>query len=119
MERADDRAHRDIMTRLWKPVFFVALLAATWGMLTPRPPVPVGPAGVDKLEHTALFAALALLAGLAYREKPRWAIVAALVIYGACIEIAQTRTGRSGEILDLVADAAGSLAVYALPHRAR
>ena len=104
--------------RAWKLAFYAALLAATWGLLTPSPPaIGEGIPFVDKLQHVVLFAALALLGTRAYADRPRWGIVAALVFYGACIEIAQLRSGRSFELLDILADAVGALAVYLAPRR--
>lgn len=104
--------------RAWKLSFFGALLAATWVFLTPIAP-SVGPAFrfADKLQHLVLFAILALFGSRAYVDRPRWGLVAALVFYGACIEIAQLRSGRSFEVLDIVADAIGSLAVFLAPRR--
>lgn len=102
--------------RAWKLVFFAALLSATALFLRPVAPA-VGPGipFVDKLQHAAIFAVLALLGGRAYGDRPRWGVVAALVVYGACIEVAQARVGRSFEILDILADGAGALAAFLLP----
>lgn len=96
--------------RAWKLALFAALLAVTWLFLTPSPPEPPGPdlALMDKLQHALLFAGLALLAVRAYPDRPRWGIAAALVVYGVCIEIAQPRTGRAFDLLDILADAVGT-----------
>lgn len=100
---------------VWKAIAAAALLGATVALLDPRGGI-VGPSFpfADKLQHVALFAALALLAAFAWRDKPRWGIFAALVLYGAAIEVAQAHTGRSGEALDLLADALGASVVFAL-----
>lgn len=99
--------------RIWKLLFFAALLGVTWLFLTPSPPKPGADLPLaDKLYHVVLFAGLALLAGRAYTDKPRWGIFAALVVYGLCIELGQWRTGRSPEALDVLADAVGALAVH-------
>lgn len=104
--------------RAWKGALLLALSATTWLLLTPSPPeVGGGLPYVDKLEHLALFAALALLAARAYADRPRWGVFAALVFYGACIEIAQPRTGRDFELFDLVADALGAAVVFLLQQR--
>ena len=87
------------------------LLDTSGGVVWPSFPL------ADKVQHVVLFAALALLAALAWRDKPRWGIFAALVVYGAAIELAQSRTGRSGELLDLAADALGAAAVFLLSRR--
>ena len=104
--------------RAWQAAFFVALLGATWALLAPEPPavgerVPF----LDKLLHVLLFAVLALMAAKAYPDKPRWGIAAALVFYGVCVEIAQPRTGRAFEILDILADALGAAAVFLVQQR--
>lgn len=106
-------------TRLWKVAFSGTFLVATWVLLMPDAPgAPgLGAPGVDKLYHAALFALLAALASFAYADKPRWAIFASLVFYGVCIEIAQSRTGRSAEGLDIVADILGALVAFAFPKR--
>lgn len=111
------------MTRVpgifWKGALFAALLAATWLFLTPAPPAP--PPAVpylDKLAHLGVFAALALLAARAYPTHPRAGVFAALLLYGLAIEVAQPRTGRAFELLDLAADALGAAAVWLAPRRA-
>lgn len=108
--------------RAWLVGFYAMLLAVTGVLLAPLPPagaevedIP----GVDKLTHAVLFAGLALVAGRAYRDRPRWGIFAALVFYGGCIEIAQGRTGRTPELLDLLADAVGAAAVFLSPREPR
>lgn len=103
--------------RAWRGAFFAVLLAATWLLLRPSAGGPDPFPGWDKLAHALLFAGLALLAARAYRGHPRWGVFAALAVYGACVEIAQLRVGRSGEVLDLAADAVGAAAVFLLPAR--
>lgn len=103
--------------RAWKIAFFVALLAVTWLLLTPRPPGPDLFEGADKLVHLALFAGLGVLALRAYADRPRWGIFVALVVYGGCIEVAQLRTGRAAEWLDLAADVVGASIVWLAPRR--
>lgn len=103
---------------VWKGIAALALLAATLVLLDPRggalgPSFPFD----DKVQHVALFALLAMLAALAYQDKPRWGIFLALVLYGAAVELAQARTGRSPELLDLVADALGAAVVFLLRRR--
>ena len=103
----------------WRGALVVALLAVTWLLLAPSP-AAVGPAVpyADKLQHVVLFAGLGLLAARAYDRHPRWALACAVVLYGACIELAQLGTTRSFELLDIAADGVGALAVFLVPRRA-
>ena len=99
--------------RAWKGALFVGLLGATWIFLAPDVPTAAG--GIpfmDKLAHVGIFATLALVGARAYAEKPRWGIAAALLFYGVCIEIAQPRTGRAFDLLDIAADAVGCAAIF-------
>lgn len=102
--------------RLWKAALFVALLAATWLLLsTAGPDADVFP-HADKLLHALLFAGLAIPARYAYPANPAWGIAAALLLYGIAIEVAQARVpGRSSDALDVLADAVGASAVFLLP----
>lgn len=103
-------------TRAWKVAFFAALLALTWALLTPEPPGPDAAPfpHADKLQHAIAFALVGLLAARAYEDRPRWGVFAALVFYGACIEVAQREVGRTFDLLDLAADGLGALAVHAV-----
>lgn len=70
-----------------------------------------GLGNLDKLMHGAAFFALALTAALAQRPSPRntWRLTAALLAYGALIEVAQRWIpGRDASGLDLLADAVGT-----------
>lgn len=96
--------------------FRVLLLAALvfigWQSLTPNP-VPLPAAGGDKLAHLFGFLGLALLADLAWPDRPiGWRALALLATYGAGIEIAQAYVpNRTTSVADLVADL-GGLALY-------
>nr|WP_309502450.1 VanZ family protein [uncultured Roseovarius sp.] len=63
----------------------------------------------DKLQHFVAFSVLALPLSLAY---PRYflGVFIAAVAYGGLIEVIQPHVGRSAEMLDVLADAAGALA---------
>ena len=98
--------------------FLLALAAATALFLAPSVPSPEGVPLFDKAGHFAILAALALLGAHAYRERPRWTVVAGLILYAAAIEIVQPLTGRSADPWDVVAGAVGALAAFALPRRA-
>ena len=87
--------------------FAVAALISLAVLFAPADDVPFAPAGVDKLVHASLFAALALTG--------RWAgigrvvLVPALVFYGAASEVIQAAIGRDAAVGDWLADLAGIL----------
>lgn len=94
---------------------FLLVVAVSLAVLfIPASGVPTAPAGVDKLVHAALFAALAVTG--------RWAglgaglLAAALVGYAAASELIQglTPLARSASAADWFADAAGILVGLAL-----
>ena len=84
-------------------------------------PDPGGPdsdlPGADKLVHLLLFALLA--AAARWRLGGRPAVLAAVLAYAALSEVVQGvwLPGRSGDLLDLLADAAGALVGSALAAR--
>lgn len=99
----------------WRVAFVVALVAATALFLAPldAPEADVAGFPSDKVGHVATFVALALLARRAHASRPLL-IFAALVAYGALVELAQgALPWRRAEAWDLVADAAGALAAFA------
>lgn len=79
------------------------------------PPAPHLPdTGWDKTNHALAFAVLALLGLLAY-EGRTLRVLAALLAFGALIEVLQSLTGyRSAEWLDLLADGVGLAAGWPL-----
>jgi hypothetical protein len=87
--------------------FAVAALISLAVLFAPADDVPSAPAGVDKLVHASLFAALALTG--------RWAgirrvvLVPGLVLYGAASEVIQGAIGRDAAVGDWLADVAGIL----------
>ena len=96
--------------RAWRAAFW--LLAAAVGLLALMPAPPdAASLGWDKLNHLAAFAALAACAVLGWRQAPplrRVLLLAALLVYGAAIELLQTQVpNRSAEWADLLADALG------------
>ena len=101
--RAAMRAH----SPLSRGAFAVAVLVSLAVLFAPADDVPFAPAGVDKLVHGSLFAALALTG--------RWAGVArvvlapTLVLYGAASEVLQGLIGRDAAVGDWVADVVGVL----------
>ncbi|MBJ7452715.1 MAG: VanZ family protein [Blastococcus sp.] len=94
---------------LARGVFAVVVLISLAVLFAPASDVPSAPAGVDKVVHLALFAALA--------ASGRWAGVAArplavlLLGYAAVSEVVQglPALGRSMSPADWVADAVGVL----------
>ena len=77
--------------------------------LTPGPSAPPRLLGLDKVEHFAAFAVLAILARGAWPDIRAWGIGIALLLYGSVIEIAQASPVlmRSASAADLVADLLG------------
>jgi hypothetical protein len=106
-------------------VYWVALAVGThW----PRITLPFdGAGGIDKVLHFSAFAGLAFLLALAVRQwRPLGLLqylllAAALLIYGAIDEATQLLVpGRSCELADWLADAAGAvagLATFAVAER--
>ena len=94
---------------LWLAVGLAGVAAVGYVSLVPLPPGGPDVPQLDKIEHVAAYGALGLwFAALrpGWRWRGGWG--AALVAYGALIEVAQGMTGyRTAEIADLAADAAG------------
>jgi hypothetical protein len=92
---------------LSRGAFAVAVLVSLAVLFAPADDVPFAPAGVDKLVHGALFAALALTG--------RWAgigrtvLAPVLVLYAAVSEVLQGMIGRDAAVGDWVADVVGLL----------
>ncbi len=119
--RALIRRHAWLLAALWA----VAVLALT---LMPASDVPAWPwaeqVQLDKFIHAFLFGMQSLLLGVALAGLGSWrsrigplALGAVLAIaYGGVIELLQEGmcAGRHGDVLDLLADAAGALLGYGL-----
>lgn len=94
-------------------LFWLVLAAVTWLALAPIT-TPMPDTGWDKANHALAFA---VLAGLGRPCWPRagWKLAAALLAYGIAIEVAQSFTPtRTGDPLDVLADAAGLAIAWAL-----
>ncbi len=90
-----------------KKAAFWALLAAVTIMSLVPATVPLPSTGWDKANHALAFAVLGFL-GMKCWPTRCVQVLAALLVYGGCIEVAQGLTEtRVGEWLDLLADAAG------------
>ncbi|MDT0277158.1 VanZ family protein [Blastococcus goldschmidtiae] len=100
--------------KLARAAFAMALLASLAVLFAPASDVPSAPAGVDKVVHLALFAALA--------SSGRWAgvgsrvLVPLLLVYAAVSEVVQglPALNRSMSVADWIADAIGVLLGLAL-----
>jgi hypothetical protein len=103
---------------LARGVFAVVVLVSLAVLFAPASDVPSAPAGVDKVVHLALFAALAV--------SGRWAgvglrVLATLLLsYAAVSEVVQglSALNRSMSAADWIADAVGVLLGLALWERA-
>lgn len=109
--------------RLWRAALVAALVGASFFLLSPASAdggdVVVFPFA-DKVGHFATFAVLGILARRAYPEQPAWGIWAALAFYGGAVELAQRDIpGRSMDVFDWLADAAGAAVVFAIRLSAR
>ena len=89
--------------------------------LLPKAPNPISRIPyADKLEHIAAYILLAFLLTLniaAKMKRKLYTILSAAaicILYGAIIEFLQQYTGRSAELLDLIADLVGAGAGAAL-----
>jgi VanZ family protein len=94
----------------WFRVTAFWLSALTVGVLSITPVENLPPQALDvwdKAQHAAGFLVLSLLGFLAHpRHLAR--VTVGLLIYGMCIEVAQSATGwRHGDLADWLADACG------------
>lgn len=90
-----------------RAAFWACLLAVVVLSLLPGERLPAVFAWWDKAQHALGFALLTGLGLLAY-GRARWRLPAGLLLLGALIELAQGASGwRTGDWLDLLADAVG------------
>jgi hypothetical protein len=92
---------------LSRGAFAVAVLVSLAVLFAPAGDVPYAPAGVDKIVHASLFAALALTGRWA--GVSRVVLAPALVLYAAGSEVVQGMIGRDAAVGDWVADVVGLL----------
>lgn len=103
--------------RRWALWAFWACVAAVLFLALASPNAHLPTTGWDKANHALAFAVLAVLGGIAYPGRLARVLVA-LLAYGALIEVLQTFTpDRTGEWLDLLADAVGLLLAWPLARR--
>ena len=82
--------------------------------LSPSPPTPPSLFSLsDKAYHAIAFAALVLPAAVLHTSSLAWVLPSGFAL-GALIELIQPSIGRSGEVLDLVANVVGLAAGVAL-----
>jgi hypothetical protein len=94
---------------LSRGAFAAAIVGSLVVLFMPASGVPVGPPGVDKLVHAALFAALAGTGRWAGSEARQLAV--GLAVYAAGSELVQgfTPLNRSASLTDWMADSVGIL----------
>jgi len=97
---------RLLSPRLLRPLFWgMAAFALVMAALPQPPSVPMVDVG-DKVQHMLAFAALTLVARLAWPRRPIWQLMAWLVLFGAGIELLQAVPAlhRDSDWHDLLAD---------------
>lgn len=96
--------------RAWQTVSWALLGLITYLSLMPVPPAPFTFNGVDKLEHSIAYLALALC--FCQSHTPRW--MGFLIAWGIGIEYVQGWTGyRYFDVWDMVANGTGVLLGWA------
>lgn len=91
--------------RTW--VFAAAVVVQLVVLYAPRSPSTGGVPGIDKVVHLTLFAVVVLV-GLR-SPAPRWLVLVVSVVQAPVSELVQALAlpGRSGDLLDLLADWGG------------
>jgi VanZ family protein len=94
--------------RLWVVLSAVIVALIVYVSLAPAISLPL-PSYSDKAEHFAAYCGLAVWFTGLYARAQYWRVVAALLALGLGLEIAQgvMALGRSAELLDMAANAAG------------
>lgn len=105
----------EYLARIVPTLFWLALAFTMVMALLPKPPalpVEVG----DKVQHMLAFAALSLLAFLAFPRRRLIELFAAMAALGALIELLQMVPAlhRDAQFMDWVADCGASLVVLLL-----
>jgi VanZ family protein len=104
------------LEKLLRPAFFLAALFALFMALVPKPPKLAIDRFGDKFEHMLAFAALALLARLAWRTESPWRLLERLSFFGALIEVFQSIPSlhRDCDPKDWIADTVAAGLVLAI-----
>ncbi|WP_421932136.1 VanZ family protein [Phenylobacterium sp.] len=98
---------------LARGLLLLAALVCGIGMVGPFQGAEQALVPWDKAAHFMAFYGLTILLFSAFPTRRRLDLAVLAIFAGAAIEVAQTLTGRDGEIGDLCADALGALAVLA------
>ena len=98
---------------LARALLLLAALVCGIGMVGPFQGAEQALVPWDKAAHFMAFYGLTILLFSAFPTRRRLDLAVLAIFAGAAIEVAQTLTGRDGEIGDLCADALGALAVLA------
>jgi hypothetical protein len=94
----------------------VGMAMAAWLLTSPVEPPPIRIPFMDKVYHVVMFACLAGPGIVALPKRYQWFWLAHMAALGVGIEIVQARTnvGRSGDVLDFVADCVGIALAWGL-----
>lgn len=98
---------------LARGLLLLATLVCGVGMVGPFQGAEQALVPWDKAAHFMAFYGLTILLFSAFPTRRRLDLAVLAIFAGAAIEVAQTLTGRDGEIGDLCADTLGALAVLA------
>ena len=105
------RSTRIVHAARW--LLLAAALVCAFGMLGPFRGLERAFVPWDKAAHFIAFYGVTLLMFTGFPQRRRMDLVMLAIFAGAAGEVAQSLVGRDGEVGDLVADALGSIAVYA------
>jgi VanZ family protein len=102
-----------VPSRLFAAAFALGAMTILWFSLKPMP-AQAAAGQIDKVEHFAAYAGLTLLGFLTWGRASAM-LVAGVLLFGVGVEIAQALlpTGRTGSVLDALANTAGAALVWA------
>ncbi|WP_208288683.1 VanZ family protein [Halobacterium sp. R2-5] len=104
----------------WRVVAVAAIVAVLAGSLAPGSTAGGLPAGADKLLHAAGYATIAFAVAAARRARALRALAAvvlAVALFGAAVELVQPTVGRTASLLDALANLLGATAGAAVRWR--
>jgi VanZ family protein len=102
-----------LLPRTARLLFWSALAFASVMAFLPKPPKLPSHDWGDKWEHAAAFLVLTALAQAGFGRAARWRVLAAMVAYGALIEVVQMIPvlNRSADVRDWLVDSVVALIV--------